>query len=275
MANQFFLTRFCVSSLLWRDRPIGDVARSMMRLGLTHLELSGAPLASGHYRPDENNSRLFNVLAESGVSVSALRLTEMRRQQKLRAITDAGARGIPTVIDRVEHLGYPDLIDRVRLYATYAAQAGVQFVLENDLHTSCDNAEAQNSLARNVRQRSLGFGFSPFSAVADGKDPGEEVRTLGPGLRMAYLWEAPMYLAEERLYQDVAAVSINSGPAGREQVQMDWADYFQALAGVGFRGMFGLKWERLRGWTPGQTEAALIQSVRFYTSVAEQIGLGK
>src|SRR5262245_42100711 len=98
MSGSPFHARLCVSSLLWRNRPIEDAARMMMRLGLRCMELSARPIAPRHYCPEGENSRLFNVLAEAGVMVAVLRLTGMTFEQKIRAIADAGRRGIPAVL---------------------------------------------------------------------------------------------------------------------------------------------------------------------------------
>ena len=275
MSSQFLLSRLCISSLLWRDRPIDDVAMSMMRLGLVHLELSSAPLAPLHYQPGESNSRLFNMLAEVGVRVAALRLTGLTYTQKLHAIAEAGDRGIPAVLDRVERLGYPDLIDRVRLYSQVAAAAGVELILENDYYTSCDSVEAQLSLAHSVRQPALGFGFAPFHAMADNRDPGDEVRALGSALRLAYLWDAPESMTTGIRREDCEPGPPEDQAPGSDRGRVDWLDYFEALASVRFRGIFNLKWLGAEGWTTEQTEEAIVRSVRFCSTMSIDAGLGR
>ncbi len=274
MPNHFFLSHLCVSSLLWRTRPIESAAETMMRLGLRHLELSASPLAPLHYQPDGNNSRLFNVLAEAGVSVAALRLTGLDYHGKIRAIAEAGERGIPAVLDRVEPLAFPDLLDRVRTYSFCAARAGVHFILENDSHTSCDNAEALLTVRRHIPHTALGFGFAPPHALADKRDPIEEIRSLGSALRLAYLWDASEAMVPGRDYKRFYAGPPEDQTPGNERGRMNWPEYFQVLAEVGFRGIFNLNWLGSEDWGEWQTEEAIVESVRFCGELATRAGLG-
>jgi sugar phosphate isomerase/epimerase len=271
MRDHFFLSHLCASSLLWRNHPIEAAARAMMRLQLRHLDLAAEPLAPRHYQADGNNSRLFNILAEAGVSVAVLRLTGMSYAQKIRAIADAGERGIPAVIDRVERLTLPDLVDRIRLYALCAARAGVQLILENDSLTSCDSAVAQTTLAHFIQQPALGFGFAPPHAMAYNRDPAEEVRLLGERLRLAYLWDASVsepVAPKWSNFPDGFECAFDLGPPedqapGHGRGRMDWSDYFTALTEVGFRGIFNLNWAGSEAWSEGRTEEAIARAIQF------------
>lgn len=271
MSAEFLLSHLCISSLVWRGEPIDEVAESMMRLGLVHLELSSSHLAPGHYQPDGANSRLFNLLAEAGVSVAVLRLSGMTFKEKLRAIADAGERGIPAVLDRAEKLLFPDLVDRVRTYADTAARAGVHYILDNDFYTSCDNAQAQLSLARAVRNPALGFGFAPLYALADDKDPGEEVRSLGAALWLAHLWDAPVKMVIGRAHEEFDPGPPEDQAPGARQGRVDWPEYFRALSAVKFKGILNLKWLG-GGWSSDQTESAIADAVRFCAATADEIG---
>lgn len=246
----------------------------MMRLGLVHMELSAAPLAPLHYQPRGGNSRLFNLLAETGVSVAVLRLTGLTMGEKLAAIAEAGERRIPAVLDRAERLGYPDLLDRIKLYAHHAGSAGVHFILENDYYTSCDNAEAQQLLRRSVNHPALGFGFAPLHALADGRDPGQEVRALGRGLQLAYLWDAPTRMVVGRVHEDFDPGPAEDQTPGTDQGQVDWHDYFTALSSIGFRGILNLKWLGEDGWGTEQTESAIAAAAQFCTERARMAGYG-
>jgi len=247
----------------------------MMRLGLVHLELSSAPIAPEHYQPGGNNSRLFNLLAEGGISVAVLRLAGMTYAQKIAAIEDAGKRGIPTVLDSVERLTFPDLVDRLRTYALCAARAGVHFILENDTFTSCDSAEAQLGLARVIQHPALGFAFAPPHALADNLDPADEIRALGPNLKLAYLWDASVGMRPV-----IAGESFDPGPPehqtpGSDQGRLDWSDYFQALAEIGFRGIFNMAWLGTESWANFQIEEALRESIIYCSEMATDAGLAK
>jgi len=247
----------------------------MMRLGLIHLELSSAPLAPEHYQPGQNNSRLFNMLAECGISVAVLRLSGMTYQQKIAAIDDAGRRGIPTVLDSVEPLTFPDLVDRLRTYALCASRAGVHFILGNDAFTSCDKAEAQLGLARVVHNPALGFAFAPPHALADNLDPADEIRALGSKLRLAYLWDASVEMRPV-----IVGESFDPGPPehqtpGSNQGRMDWSNYFQALAEIGFRGIFNMAWLGSENWANFQIEEALRESIVYCSELATDAGLAR
>lgn len=274
MDFDFFLSRVCVSSLLWRSRPIGDIAETMMRLNLVHLELASSHLAPSHYQPGVKNSRLFNLLAESGVRVAALRLTGMSYREKLHAIEEAGEWNIPVVLDRAEALAFPTLIDRVRTYALLAQHQGIQLLLENDFYTSCDNADAQLYLKRSVGVPAMGFAFAPLHALADSRDPADEVRALGESLRLAYLWDAPIGMVVGQMVEE-----FNPGPArdqapGHGRGQVDWHDYFLALRAIKFRGILNLQWIGSDDWSSEETEDAIVRAVRFCANAADTAGFG-
>lgn len=267
-----FQSRLCVSSLLWRNRPIADAARAMMRLGLRSIELANERIAPEHYSPDGDNSRLFNHLAEAGVSVAALRLTGLSYEEKIRAIADAGRRGIPAVLDRAERLNFPDLIDRVRTYAMCAEREGVCFILENDYFSSCDNAHALLVLAGVVRRPGLGFGFSPPHAVADNRDPAQEALELGAALRFAHLWDASESLKTYPLKARFYAGPPEDQTPGNGRGRVNWAEYFGALAYVGFGGFFNLRWQGADAWSDFQIEEALTGAVEFCSAEARRAG---
>lgn len=276
MVSEFFLSRLCISSLVWRDRPLEEMALSAMRFGVRHMELVPDCLAPGHFQPEGNNSRLFNLLAEAGVSIAALRLTGMDQRQKIRTIAEAGERGIPIVIDRAERLVFPDLIDRLRLYSNLAARAGAMLILENDFHTMCDNAEAQLTLSGIVRHSSLAFGFVPGAAIEDKKDPRLEVLKLGPGLRLAYLWDSPVPAELSSAGHTEPTNGKPESPLGaNDHRRVDWFDYFSALAEVRFRGLFNLRWAASEGLESWQNEEALARSIGFYANEARRAGLGQ
>lgn len=250
-----------------------------MRLGIRHLELASAPLAPGHYNPQSNNSRLFNMFAEAGVSVSILRLTGLSYPQKLRAIAEAGERGIPAVLDRVERLTFPDLVDRLRIYSMCAAGAGIGFILENDSCTTCPDAQAQMTLSRIVRQPAMGFGFAPPHALLDRRDPAEELRVLGESLRLAYLWDASTEAAQGGSGWGIED-QFDPGPPedqtpGNERGRMDWPAYFQTLAEIRFRGLFNLNWTGADDWDMRQIESAVQSSIQFCSAMADESGMGK
>lgn len=272
MPSATFHSRLCVSSLLWRTRPIDDAARMMMRLGLRCLELSARPIAPHHYSPDGDNSRLFNVLAEAGVKVSVLRLTGLSFEEKIRAMADAGRRGIPAVLDRAERLNLPDLIDRVRTYATCAEREGIHFILENNYFSGCENAHAQLTLGRIVRRPALGFGFSPPHAVVDNRDPAEEALALGGALRLAYLWDASTSLKAHHRKARLDAGPPEDQKPGSGRGRVDWGGYFRALAQARFRGLFNLRWQGGDAWSDFQIEEAISDSVGFCAEEAARAG---
>lgn len=278
MTANFLASRLCVSGLLWRERSAEEMARSLLRLRVRRIELAAAsPSAppadrAGHFVAGGANDRLFNLLAEAGATPTALRLTGLSYAEKIEAIEEAGARGFPAVVDRVETLLYPDLVDRVRVYVQCATGAGVQLVLENDFYTSCDNAEAQVALLKSLHYPpGLGFCFVPTYALLDGRDPADEVRRLGRALRIAYLRDA-----SPRMRVGVFAPDFDPGP-GEDQTpgggSLDWTGYFKALGEVGFRGLLGLAWEGTAGWSLERIERAVADSVEFCRGRAREAGL--
>jgi sugar phosphate isomerase/epimerase len=274
MNPSFFRSRFCVSSLLWRAGTIQELARGMMRLGLEQIELAARPLAPEHYQPGGDNSRLFNLLAEAGVRVAALRLTGLTYEEKIRALDDAGARGIPIVLDRVERLNFPDLIDRLRQYNLCAMRAGAQLVLENVYYTSCDTAASMRYVHKVLRQPTLGFGFAPLHAVACGLDPIEEVTVLGESLQLVYLWDV-----SPNLRIDHFLAHLDPGPPeeqlpGNPMGRLDWDGYFKSLAQSHFKGVFNFNCAGTDSWGQARIEGAIANALEFGQVIAERTGLG-
>ena len=275
MENDFFLSHLCVSAQLWAGRPIQEVAMSMMRLGLVHLELSAQPGSQCHYQPDGNNSRLFNILAEAGVSVAVLRLSGMDFKQKIRAIHEAGDRGIPVVVDHAEKLNYPDLLVRLRAYSNLALQSRLRFVLENNVYSSCNDAESLGLVHRSLRHPALGLGFAPVHAVAEQKKPEQEVEALGSALRVAYLWDASPTMRAGTTMEEFYIGSPDDQTPGTLTGSVNWKAYFAALARIDFRGIFVLKWLGSPSWDAPRTEQAIIDSIAFCTRTAGETALGK
>jgi len=268
MQRHALFSRLCVSSGLWRGQGIEAVARSMMRLGLSRIELAG-----GHFHPDRDNARAFNYLAEAGVAVAVLRLTGLERGQKLRAIEEAGRRGVPAVIDRAEELLFPDLIDRTREYVLCAGYNGVYLILDNDTASDCDHATAQLALSRVVRHPALRLGFSPSHAVAGRREPADEVRALGRHLMIAYLADTPedvVARSRREVFGEAPPVSRRPGAApGR----LDWVAYFQALASIRFQGLLNLGWTASPEPGSARTEWEIAEAIGFCAAAARQAGL--
>jgi sugar phosphate isomerase/epimerase len=275
----------CVSSLLWRRRSIAEIARSMMRLGLRNLDLAAAPVAPLHYQPGCSNASLFNHLAEAGVGVMMLRLTGLDHAEKVAAIDDAGRRGIPAVVDCVERLNFPDLVDRLHTYSMCCARAGVQLIIDNDVSTSCSSAAAQMELLHVIRHGALGFAIAPPHTLADDLDPADEVRSLGNTLKLAYLWDAssrsrnsvrpmppPLLEENQTLFGDLGLGSPEDQAPGGSGGRLDWQRYFAALAEIRFGGLFNLNWTGAEAWETDQVEQTLGQAIRFCSRAAAQFG---
>lgn len=247
----------------------------MMRIGVRPIELAADPIAPGHFEPGRDNSRLFNLLAEAGVRVVALRLDGMEYKDRLHAIELAGERGVPAVVFGAEMLGYPDLIDRIRCYLHTAARVGVHLVLENDYYSYGDNAEALRTIGQAVGIEGLGFAFAPVYALADKKDPFEEIAVLGRDLRVAYLWDASAAMKVGEAVSQFDPGSIEDQAPGLGEGSVDWPRYFQALAAVGFRDVLCLRWSPIERTPDERVEAALDRAIDYCGRLAERFDLGR
>ena len=121
------------------------------------------------------------------------------------------------------HPDFAKLVRRVAVVAGIFSAKGIQLGLE----TGQETAAALVEFLRVVNAPNVGVNFDPANMLLYGKgDPVEAVRMLGPWIRQVHIKDA-----NRTRTPGMWGAEVRTGTG-----EVDWPDFFAAVAETGFRG---------------------------------------